>query len=113
MVLTSISEAQPLALLEGFAAGVPCVSTEVGCCRELVYGTTAHDRALGASGRIVPIAKPEAAAEAVAELLLDPNAWSLAQQAGIARVEKFYTLEKMIARYQDVYQEAIARKWQE
>ncbi len=113
MVLTSISEAQPLALLEGFAAGVPCVSTEVGCCRELVYGTTAQDRALGASGRIVPIAKPEAAAEAVAELLLDPNAWSLAQQAGIARVEKFYTLEKMIARYQDVYQEAIARRWQE
>ena len=30
LVLTSISEAQPLVILEGFAAGIPCVATKVG-----------------------------------------------------------------------------------
>lgn len=32
-VLTSISEGQPLSVLESFAAGRPCVTTDVGCCR--------------------------------------------------------------------------------
>ncbi len=113
MILTSISEAQPLALLEGFAAGVPCVSTDVGCCRDLVFGVTHEDRALGPSGRIVPMAEPAAAAAAVRELLLDEGAWRSAQQAGIERVERFYTLTSMIARYRSVYREAMERKWQE
>ncbi|MEG2002996.1 MAG: GT4 family glycosyltransferase PelF [Clostridia bacterium] len=39
MVLTSISEAQPLALMEAMAAGIPCVSTNVGCCNELFNGS--------------------------------------------------------------------------
>jgi len=28
----------PLVILEGFAAGLPCVSTDVGSCRELIEG---------------------------------------------------------------------------
>jgi glycosyltransferase involved in cell wall biosynthesis len=38
VVLSSISEALPLVLLEGFAAGVPAVATDVGSCRQLIYG---------------------------------------------------------------------------
>lgn len=109
MILTSISEAQPLSLLEGFSAGVPCVSTDVGCCRDLVYGFTPEDQALGASGRIVPIANPEATAAAITELLLDDEKWRSAQKAGIDRVEKFYTLEKMIDNYRSVYRGAMER----
>ncbi|MCL2723543.1 MAG: GT4 family glycosyltransferase PelF [Polyangiaceae bacterium] len=109
MVLTSISEAQPLSLLEGFSAGVPCVSSDVGCCRELVYGATPEDQALGAAGRIVPIANPEATATAIKELLLDESAWRAAQRAGIERVERYYTLEKMIGNYRNVYTEAMGR----
>ncbi len=33
--LSSISEGMPLVILEGFAAGVPCVATDVGSCRDL------------------------------------------------------------------------------
>jgi len=33
MVLTSISEAQPLVILEAWAAGTPVISTDVGSCR--------------------------------------------------------------------------------
>ena len=32
-ILTSISEGQPLSVLESFAARRPCVTTDVGCCQ--------------------------------------------------------------------------------
>ncbi|MFR6580782.1 MAG: glycosyltransferase [Ruminococcus sp.] len=38
ITLTSISEGQPLSVLESFAARRPCVTTDVGCCRELLEG---------------------------------------------------------------------------
>ena len=37
-ILTSISEGQPLSVLESMAARRPCVCTDVGCCRELLEG---------------------------------------------------------------------------
>ncbi len=38
LILTSISEGQPLSVLESMAAGKACVTTDVGCCRELLEG---------------------------------------------------------------------------
>jgi polysaccharide biosynthesis protein PelF len=107
-VLTSISEAQPLALLEGLAAGVPCVASDVGCCRELLLGTALpEDRALGAAGAVVGIADPDAAASEICALLSDPVRWKAAQAAGIARVEKYYTDTQMLGRYRDIYEKAM------
>jgi polysaccharide biosynthesis protein PelF len=108
-VLTSISEAQPLVVLEGYAAGVPCVSSDVGCVRELVFGRTSEDRALGAAGEVVEIASPESTARAALELLSDPNRWHAAQTAGIARVEATYTQEAMLRSYGQMYEDALAR----
>jgi glycosyltransferase involved in cell wall biosynthesis len=107
-VLTSISEAQPLVVLEGFAAGVPCVSTDVGCARELVHGATPEDQCYGSAGAVVSIANPEATARAALSLLGDPRRWHAAQTAGIARVEKLYTQEVMLARYRSIYETALA-----
>jgi polysaccharide biosynthesis protein PelF len=107
MVLTSISEALPLVLLEGYAAGLPTVATDVGSCRELVEGTSPEDRALGHSGAIVPIADPESTAAAALELLGDPAGWAAAQAAGIARVERFYTQKMMYDAYRTIYQDAL------
>lgn len=106
-VLTSISEAQPLVVLEGFAAGIPCVATDVGCCRELIEGAEPEDRALGAAGAVVRIADPEASARSILELLDDPRRWAAAQQAGIARVERFYTEGLMLDRYRNLYRTAM------
>lgn len=110
MILSSISEALPLVILEGYAAGVPTVATDVGSCRQLVYGFGEDDAALGASGRVVRIADPQALADASLELLTDHAAWRAAQQAGIRRVEKFYTQELMFERFRDVYREALGEK---
>ncbi len=72
LVLTSISEAQPLVLLEGGAAGVPVVATDVGACRELVLGRSGDDRGLGAAGLLTPIGSPRATADALLRLARDP-----------------------------------------
>jgi len=107
-VLTSVSEGQPLTTLEGFAAGIPCVSTDVGSCSELIYGDTDEDRAIGAAGAVVPIANPAAFAEAVIPLLSDDDKWREARDAGIARVEKYYDEKDMLERYHSIYLDQIA-----
>ncbi len=109
VVLSSISEALPLVLLEGYAAGVPVVSTDVGSCRQLVEGLDEEDRALGPSGAVVPIAEPQQLADAALRLLGDSNAWQAASRAAVARVERYYTDTLMFDRYRQVYEDALAR----
>lgn len=106
-VLTSVSEGQPLVVLEGFAAGIPAVTTDVGSCRELIEGIDEQDRALGEAGAVVPIADPSAFAEAAVALLSDAQAWQSASRAAISRVEAYYDETDMITRYNEVYQELL------
>ena len=107
LVLSSISEALPLVVLEGYAAGVPVVTTDVGSCRQLVYGLPGEDAEFGAAGRVVGIADPTALASASLELLADRTAWNAAQAAGIKRVERFYTQDLMFADYRALYRKAM------
>lgn len=104
-VLSSVSEGQPLVVLEGFAAGIPAVTTDVGSCAELIYGIDEDDRALGQAGAIAPIANPEALARASIELLSSEEQWHLASRSAVARVERYYSDIDMIARYQQAYAE--------
>lgn len=106
-ILSSISEALPLVILEGYAAGVPTVSTDVGSCRQLVEGLEPEDRAFGHSGAIVNIADPQALADAALALLKDPAAWNAASRAAIARVERYYTDDLMFGHYRAVYRRAL------
>lgn len=106
MVLTSISEAQPLVILEAWCAGTPVVSSDVGSCRELIEGGDAEDRALGRAGEVVAIADPQATARAILELLRSPARWKSAQAAGLARVNRYYGEALMLQRYRDLYRAA-------
>lgn len=103
VVLSSISEALPLVVLEGFAAGVPAVCTDVGSCRQLIHGLPGDDAALGPAGRIVRIADPSGLARAALELLTDHAAWKAASEAAIQRVERYYDQNMMFARYRELY----------
>ena len=106
-ILSSISEALPLVILEGYAAGVPTISTDVGSCRQLIEGLTPEDQALGHSGAVVNIADPQSLADAALALLGNHEAWHAASQAGIARVERYYTDEMMFGHYRKVYEKAM------
>jgi glycosyltransferase involved in cell wall biosynthesis len=103
-VLTSISEALPLFVLEAFAAGVPVVATDVGCCRELIEGKPGDGDTAGVAGLVTAIASPQETARAVVELLRDPGAWTAARQAAQTRVHARYGRDRMLAAYRDIYQ---------
>jgi glycosyltransferase involved in cell wall biosynthesis len=112
LMLTSISEGQPLCLLEAFASGVPCVTTDVGACRELIEGRGAEDQALGRAGRVVAFADHEGLGRAALELLTDRQAWQACQSAALARVHRYYGERTMLEAYRSVYREALEAPWQ-
>ncbi len=102
-VLSSISEGLPLTVLESFAAGVPVVATDVGACRELIFGGGPDDAALGPAGAVAPIANPEALAAGIQGILSEPARWRAMSEAAIARVERHYQEEQMFAAYRELY----------
>ncbi len=71
-VLTSLSESQPLVILEAGAAGIPFVATNVGSCREIIEGRPDESPAVGPGGIICDLVAPGQIADAVGSLLLDP-----------------------------------------
>jgi glycosyltransferase involved in cell wall biosynthesis len=68
LVVASFNEGGPNVIAEAMACGTPCVSTEVGCAREMIGGT----------GRVVPVGNAAALAEAMEEVAhafkADPSA---------------------------------------
>jgi glycosyltransferase involved in cell wall biosynthesis len=108
LVLTSISEAQPLVILEGHCAGVPAVATNVGACAELLYGGAPGDRALGPSGIVTAVASPQETADAISRIATNPALRDAMVQAGIDRVERFYREEDLNRTYLEIY-ESLAR----
>ncbi len=109
VVLTSISEAQPLVILEGGAAAVPSVATDVGSCRELILGRSDEVPNLGPGGQITAIANPASTAHAIAELLLDETGRQRCGLAMQARVRAHYDKRSLHVRYATLYQELIER----
>lgn len=103
LVLTSLSEGQPLVILEGNAAGIPVVATHVGACQELLEGGTAEDRALGLSGIITPAATPQVTADALVRLWRDPALRQRMGQAGQRRVMRYYREETLYETYRQLY----------
>jgi len=111
--LTSISEGMPLVILEGFAAGVPCVATDVGSCRNLIEGALDdEDVAIGKAGIITRIANPVELADAYVTLLKDEHLWKSMQKNGRERAERYYRQEMFLDRYKTYYEKALDT-WQE
>ena len=113
--LSSISEGMPLVILEGFAAGVPCIATDVGSCRDLIEGGINEDDVnIGLAGAITGIANPEALSKEYIRLLDFQNGeWKKAQEAGLTRVEKYYRQEMFLKDYDEIYKEALNITWKE
>ena len=101
MVLSSISEGQPLAVLEGFSAHRPFVTTDVGCCRDLIYGTA--DDTLGTAGAVVAPMDFQAMAAEIVRLGRDYELRRQMAAIGYARTQRYYTYEQFIQSYRDIY----------
>ena len=99
MVLTSISEGQPLALLEAMAAGVPVVATDVGGCAETLGVSDTE-----AAGIVTPPRNPQATAQAVLRLCRDKELYTRMSAAGPGRVRRFYSKDRFLAAYRGLYE---------
>jgi glycosyltransferase involved in cell wall biosynthesis len=97
-VLSSVSEASSLTLLEAMAARLPVVVTDVGGNPEIVR----HD----IEGLLVPRADPEQLAGALLRILGDPGLGRRMGEAGRRRVEAHFRLDQTIARYYECYARA-------
>ena len=102
MILTSLSEGQPLVLGEANACGVPCVATDVGGCKEMLEGA-AEDKE-GISGIITKSVNPKETANAILEFIENPDFYKNASKNGRRRAELFYNEDIFLDNYKKIYE---------
>lgn len=103
MVLTSISEAQPLTILEMAAHGIPAVATNVGACDQLLYGAVWETPPLGQGGIVTPLVNPAATADAIIKILSDHAFYEKCSEVMIKRIHTYYVFEKEHEEYRAIY----------
>jgi len=94
-VLCSNSEGFPVSILEAMAAGVPVVATNVGGVKEAL--------ADGLAGRLVSPANPKELADAMMEVLADPDTRRKFKEAARELINEYFSVDIMVRRYMDVY----------
>lgn len=107
MVLSSLSEGQPLVILEGFATKKPCISTNVGDCLNMIYG--GNDQ-LGDAGIVVPVMNVEKMSKAMIYLAKEKDIRLHMGKNAYERVKKFYQNERVFGKYYELYKELTEEK---
>jgi glycosyltransferase involved in cell wall biosynthesis len=97
-LLPSYGEALPMALIEASACARPVIATNVGGVREVVSD--------GVSGKLIPPGEITAIADAVIELLQDPQLRARMGQAGRPLVQRRFDMYEWARRLADTYAEA-------
>lgn len=100
ILLSSISEGQPLTMLEAMACKKPCITTDVGSCRSLLYG---DGDSYGQAGYVVPVMDHMKFAEAILDLSRDDILRAKMGSAGSERVHALYSNEKLAENYTMIY----------
>jgi glycosyltransferase involved in cell wall biosynthesis len=94
-VLSSTSEGFSNVILESMAAGRPVIATKIGGSPEIVVD--------GVTGYLVPPGDSLAMAEAITELLQDPDKARAMGSAGRKVVKEKFTVETMVKKYEELY----------
>ena len=106
-VLSSVSEGQPLALLEAMACGIPVVATDVGSCSEIIFGTSGDDDVYGACGEIVNSKDFVGLSKAILKFVDNSEVYKNASRIAKMRVEKRYELKNMLYSYRKIYESVV------
>lgn len=102
-ILSSISEGQPLTILEGFAAKCPAIATNVGNCEGLILGE--GDDKLGPAGIVTDTMSVSGLADAMVKLARNPELAKHMGETGYKRLMAKYQLSQMKETYNQLYQE--------
>ncbi|MBP5262939.1 MAG: GT4 family glycosyltransferase PelF [Lachnospiraceae bacterium] len=100
-ILTSISEGQPLTILESYASHKPMIATDVGNCRGLIYG---EDDGIGESGILTHVMNVEEITAALVELATNEKKRKEFGENGYQRMMNRYKLTDMQGTYHNIYQ---------
>lgn len=100
-VLPSLAEGVSNTVLEAMASALPVVATRVGANGELVEE--------GMTGSLAPAADSEALARGIIAYFADPMLSERHGRAGRQRVERKFSLERMVEQYHGLYTELIRR----
>jgi len=107
-ILTSISEGQPLTILESYAAHKPVIATDVGNCRGLIYG---EDDDFGEAGILTHIMNVEEIADAMVQLATHPNRRKRMGESGYKRLMRKYKVVDMQKTYEQIYWDFEDLQW--
>lgn len=113
-ILTSISEGQPLTVLESYAARKPVIATDVGDCRGLIYGEGRDS--FGAAGILTHVMNQDEIASAIVELALHPEKRREMGERGYQRVKASHEITDMRRTYRELYKrfaEETGSEWPE
>jgi glycosyltransferase involved in cell wall biosynthesis len=102
-ILTSISEGQPLTILESYAAKKPVIATDVGNCYGLIYG---EDDDFGQAGILTHIMNVEEISQSILVLAADKELRDALGENGYRRVMAKYKLSDMHETYRAIYRES-------
>lgn len=102
IVLTSISEGQPLVILESFSARKPVIATNVGNCRGLILGE--HDD-FGAAGISTRIMNVEETAQAMIALARNEPLRVQMGENGYQRVMSRFQMTQLQDTYETIYKD--------
>ncbi len=112
-ILTSISEGQPLTILESFAAHVPVIATDVGNCRELIYG---NEDDYGTAGILTHIMNVQEIADAMKEMASNTDRRLAMGVCGYNRAVNGFRIDQMRDKYREIYRQVGEKyeiKWPE
>ncbi len=101
-ILTSISEGQPISMLEAMAARVPSIATRVGNCEGLLAG---EQDEFGPCGLVVPVMNASRTSEALLRLAESESLRETYGQAGRKRVFAHYTETMFLQQYRALYEQ--------
>jgi sugar transferase (PEP-CTERM/EpsH1 system associated) len=102
-VLPSLAEGISNTILEAMASGLPVIATRVGGNAELV--------ADGETGSLVPAADSETLARGIVDCFRDRPLARARGRAGRVRVEHEFSLERMVAEYDRLYERSLRPAW--
>jgi glycosyltransferase involved in cell wall biosynthesis len=102
LILSSLWEGFGLVLLEAMMMGKPIVASRVSAIPEIVVD--------GVTGLLVPPRDQEALAKAIIAMLQDKERAEAMGQAGRERVERYFSVERMVQQTEALYEELIKEK---